>query len=112
MGFMKIEELLSAIASPTPPLRWVPTNSGQVTPVPGTTEMYCVKCRTKRLPVNQQQVTMKNGKPAIKGVCPIDGTGMYKIGALSGQAPTFVQIEEENSTPVSLFDYLKALPKI
>jgi hypothetical protein len=25
-------------------------------------------------------VTMKNGKPATKGVCPVCNTGMYKIG--------------------------------
>jgi len=24
---------------------------------------------------------MKNGKPALKGKCPVCGTGMYKIGA-------------------------------
>ncbi len=27
-----------------------------------------------------QAVTMKNGKPATKGSCPVCGTGMYKIG--------------------------------
>jgi hypothetical protein len=25
-------------------------------------------------------VTMKNGKPATKGTCPVCNTGMYKIG--------------------------------
>jgi hypothetical protein len=25
-------------------------------------------------------VTMKNGKPATQGVCPVCGTRMYKIG--------------------------------
>jgi len=42
--------------------------------------MYCVKCRTKRDDPNPQQVTMKNGKKAQKGKCPVCGTGMYKIG--------------------------------
>ena len=42
--------------------------------------MYCVKCRSKREDPNAQAVTMKNGKKALKGKCPICGTGMYKIG--------------------------------
>lgn len=42
--------------------------------------MYCVKCRAKRDDPNAQPVTMKNGKPAMKGKCPTCGTGMYKIG--------------------------------
>jgi len=41
---------------------------------------YCVKCRTKREDPNAQAVTMKNGKKAMKGKCPVCGTGMYKIG--------------------------------
>jgi hypothetical protein len=40
---------------------------------------YCVKCRTKREMANAQQVTMKNGRPALKGKCSVCGTGMYKI---------------------------------
>ncbi len=44
-------------------------------------EMYCVKCRAKRDDPAAQAVTMKNGKPAMKGKCPTCGTGMYKIGA-------------------------------
>jgi DNA-directed RNA polymerase subunit RPC12/RpoP len=31
---------------------------------------YCVKCK-KKVPVeNPQEVTLKNGKKAIKGICP------------------------------------------
>ena len=44
-------------------------------------EGYCVKCRAKRTMKNAQNVTMKNGKPAVKGVCEVCDTGMYKIGA-------------------------------
>lgn len=43
--------------------------------------MYCVKCRAKREDPNAQRVTMKNGKPAMKGKCPVCGTSMFKIGA-------------------------------
>jgi hypothetical protein len=28
-----------------------------------------------------EEVTMKNGRPALKGVCPNCGTGLYKIKA-------------------------------
>jgi hypothetical protein len=43
-------------------------------------EAYCLKCRTQREMKDAKPVTMKNGKPATKGVCPVCGTGMYKIG--------------------------------
>lgn len=44
-------------------------------------EGYCVKCKAKREIKGATQVTMKNGKPAMKGTCPKCGTGMYRIGA-------------------------------
>jgi len=40
---------------------------------------YCVKCRKKTEMVDTKQVTMKNGRKALKGKCKICGTGMYKI---------------------------------
>jgi len=40
---------------------------------------YCVKCKAQRKMVKAQKVTMKNGRPAMKGVCSVCGTGMYKI---------------------------------
>src|SRR4030042_6829943 len=43
-------------------------------------QAYCLKCRTKREMGNAQSVTMKKGKPATKGVCPVCGTKMYRIG--------------------------------
>jgi len=43
-------------------------------------EGYCVKCKSKREMKNAAAVTMKNGKPATKGVCPTCGTAMFKIG--------------------------------
>ncbi|MDD5693648.1 MAG: DUF5679 domain-containing protein [Patescibacteria group bacterium] len=42
-------------------------------------EAYCVKCKAKRDMKDAQEVTMKNGRKADKGVCPVCGTGMYKI---------------------------------
>lgn len=40
---------------------------------------YCVKCKKKTEMVDVVKVTMKNGRPALKGKCSICGTGMYKI---------------------------------
>ncbi len=43
-------------------------------------QAYCLKCRTKREMRNPQQVTLKNGRPATKGTCPVCNTNMYRIG--------------------------------
>jgi len=40
---------------------------------------YCVKCKAKREMKDAKQVTMKNGRPAMKGKCPECSTGMYCI---------------------------------
>ena len=42
---------------------------------------YCVKCKEKREIKDAKQVTMKNGRPATQGVCPVSGTKIFKIGA-------------------------------
>jgi len=44
-------------------------------------EAYCVKCKAKREMQNPQHVKLKNGKPATKGICPVCGTKMFRIGA-------------------------------
>lgn len=44
------------------------------------TEAYCVKCRAKKVMKDEKAITMKNGKPAVEGVCPDCGTKMFKIG--------------------------------
>ena len=45
----------------------------------GEMEAYCVKCKCKREMKDAQQVTMKNGRKAMKGRCPTCGTGLYRI---------------------------------
>ncbi len=42
-------------------------------------EGYCVKCRAKVAMTGAQEVTMKNGKKAMKGKCSKCGTGIFKI---------------------------------
>jgi hypothetical protein len=46
-------------------------------------EAYCLKCRQKREMQDATPVTMKNGKPATSGTCPVCGTKMYKIGKVT-----------------------------
>ena len=48
-----------------------------------TMEAYCMKCKTKREMQNAQQITMKNGRPASQGTCPVCSTKMFKIGKAS-----------------------------
>ena len=43
-------------------------------------EGYCVKCKAKKEMKDAKEVTMKNGRKAMKGVCPSCGTGMYRNG--------------------------------
>jgi hypothetical protein len=40
---------------------------------------YCMKCKKKQAMKDTEQVTMKNGRKAMKGKCTVCGTGMYKI---------------------------------
>ena len=42
---------------------------------------YCVKCRAKRDIKDPVAVKLKNGKPAMKGKCPVCGTTIMRIGA-------------------------------
>ena len=41
-------------------------------------EGYCMKCRAKR-EFEGQVVTLKNGRPAAQGTCPVCGTKLTKI---------------------------------
>lgn len=43
-------------------------------------EVYCVKCKAKREAIDTKKVTMKNGKPALEGKCPVCGTKVFRIG--------------------------------
>ena len=42
---------------------------------------YCVKCKASREIKDAKQITMKNGRPATQGSCPVCGTKIFKIGA-------------------------------
>lgn len=44
---------------------------------------YCVKCKKKQELKDAQRITMKNGKPALKGQCVVCGT---TVNAILGSA--------------------------
>jgi hypothetical protein len=43
-------------------------------------EGYCMKCKQTKEMKDAKEVTMKNGKKAMSGVCASCGTKMFKIG--------------------------------
>ena len=45
------------------------------------TTAYCMKCKTPREMTDAKPITMKNGRPATEGTCPVCSTRMFKIGA-------------------------------
>ncbi len=52
-------------------------------------QYYCVKCKTKREMKDPQRVTMKNGKPALKGQCAVCGTTINTILSSDKKAQAF-----------------------
>lgn len=47
-------------------------------------EAYCVKCKTKREIKEPQPVFTDAGTPATRGVCPVCGTTMFRMGRTEG----------------------------
>ncbi len=45
-------------------------------------QAYCVKCRAKTDIQDPKEVKLKNGRPAVKGTCPICKTNVFRIGAM------------------------------
>ncbi|MDD5291670.1 MAG: DUF5679 domain-containing protein [Candidatus Omnitrophica bacterium] len=43
------------------------------------TEGYCVKCKSKKTMKDTKEVTMKNGRKAMKGKCGDCNTSMFRI---------------------------------
>ncbi|WP_179370584.1 DUF5679 domain-containing protein [Nitrosopumilus ureiphilus] len=42
-------------------------------------DAYCVKCKTKRNIENPEETTMKNGRPAIRGICFVCKCKVFRI---------------------------------
>ncbi|WP_221624836.1 DUF5679 domain-containing protein [Candidatus Nitrosopumilus sp. SW] len=45
-------------------------------------EAYCVKCKTKRKIKNPEETIMKNGRPAIRGICSTCNCKVFRIGKM------------------------------
>ena len=41
---------------------------------------YCMKCRTQREIKDPKPIVMKNKRPATRGLCPVCGTKLFRIG--------------------------------
>lgn len=59
------------------------------------TRGYCFKCDQEREIANAVEVTMKNGRPATKGVCPGCGMGLFLMG------PVAPRVDEPHPTLVA-----------
>ncbi|GAC1350701.1 MAG: hypothetical protein NVSMB27_35720 [Ktedonobacteraceae bacterium] len=78
---MVVENILEWSKEDKPEEPGLPTDEAQ----PGMEELviaYCVRCKKKTPMQNPQQVTMKNGNLAVKGICAVCGAGQYRIGKL------------------------------
>ena len=49
-------------------------------------EAYCVKCKTKREIQQPEAVFTKTGTPATRGVCPVCGTTLFRMGKTEAHA--------------------------
>lgn len=43
-------------------------------------EAYCIKCKKKRVMLNATEVTLKNGRTALRGTCEVCGTSLHRMG--------------------------------
>jgi len=60
-------------------------------------EAYCVKCKSKRDMKDDKRITMKNGRPAVTGICTTCGTKMFKIGGGSAKVAAKVKTASKKS---------------
>ena len=44
-------------------------------------QIYCFKCRSKTDTLEDQEVVLKNGRPAVTGQCTVCGTKKFRMGA-------------------------------
>lgn len=56
-----------------------------------------MKCKSKRDMKDDKQITMKNGRQAITGICTTCGTKMFKIGGGSTKVAAKVKPASKKS---------------
>ena len=83
---VKLDELLDrlvGVREAAPSFLGVPQAAVSITSVTPVKvkriRAYCVKCRVKREMKSPLATTLKNGRPAIQGICPRCGTKMFRI---------------------------------
>ena len=72
-------------------------------------QAYCVKCKSKRDMKDDKQITMKNGRQAISGICTTCGTKMFKIGG--GNSKVAAKVKTASKKPVRKATKTKAKSK-
>lgn len=74
------KDLLAGQRPETKPAKQAETAPAPKPPEPAETVIaYCVKCRANRQIHNPSRVTLSNGRPAIKGTCPVCNSGMFRM---------------------------------
>ena len=43
-------------------------------------QAYCLKCRDHRDIIEAEEVTLKNGRPAVRGKCDVCRVTVFRIG--------------------------------
>jgi hypothetical protein len=80
---VKLDELLDHLVSvqeAAPISIYAPPLEAGITPVKiKRIRAYCMKCRAKREMKNPRAVTLKNGRPAIQGICSRCGAKMFRL---------------------------------
>lgn len=78
-GFLVHEENPETVIATI--LEWNEESKAATAPKVNTSpEAYCMKCKTKRRMLNPTEVTMKNGRRALRGTCEICGASINRIG--------------------------------
>jgi len=84
---VKLDELLDHLVSrreAVPSLVSAPPAAVSIAPVTPVKikriRAYCLKCRAKREMKNPRAITLKNGRPAIQGICSRCGAKMFRLG--------------------------------
>jgi len=87
LASVKLDELLDYLLGgkrPVPVSAVAPAAAVIITPAAPVkikrVMAYCVKCRAEREMKDPVAVTLKNGRAAIQGTCPVCGTKMFRIG--------------------------------
>ena len=58
----------------------VAASSQSATVMSHSINSYCVKCRTKTDMLNPVKTILKNNRKALRGICSVCGTSMFRIG--------------------------------